>query len=324
MTSTQIAVVIPCYRVHQKVLGVLAGIGPDVSQIYVVDDACPQSTGDLVEREVHDPRVKVIRRPRNGGVGAATMTGMEAAAEQGADIIVKLDGDGQMDPALISKLVRPILRGHADYVKGNRFFSPELVQGMPAPRLAGNGALSLLSKLSSGYWSIFDPTNGFVAIHAAVFSLLPRQKIANDFFFESDLLFRLNLLRARVVDMPMRAVYADEKSNLRIRSVVGPFLWKHLRNLIKRITYSYFIRDFGVGSLYLTFGIPLVLFSLGFGGYQWLHHARLEIESSAGTVMLAALPFIIGFQLLLSFLALDIASVPATPIFPQLQESDES
>lgn len=318
----RIAVVIPCYRVHEKVLGVLQGIGPDVSQIYVVDDACPQNTGDIVEREVRDPRVRVIRRPRNGGVGAATMTGMEAAAEQGADIIVKLDGDGQMDPALISKLVRPIFRREADYVKGNRFFSPELVQGMPAPRLFGNGALSFLSKLSSGYWSIFDPTNGFVAIHASVFSMLPRQKIANDFFFESDLLFRLNLLRARVVEMPMHAVYADEKSNLRISSVIGPFLWRHLRNLVKRIAYSYFIRDFGVGSLYLAFGIPLVLFSLGFGGYQWISHAQIEIESSAGTVMLAALPFITGFQLLLSFLALDIASVPVMPIFPELLDAE--
>jgi dolichol-phosphate mannosyltransferase len=322
MTSTQIAVVIPCYRVHEKVLGVLAQIGADVSRIYVVDDACPQHTGDLVEREVRDPRVRVIRRPLNGGVGAATMTGMEAAAEEGADIIVKLDGDGQMDPVLISKLVRPILRREADYVKGNRFFSPELVQGMPAARLFGNGALSFLSKLSSGYWSIFDPTNGFVAIHASVFSLLPRQKIANDFFFESDLLFRLNLLRARVVEMPMRAVYADEKSNLRISKVVWPFLRRHVRNLAKRITYSYFIRDFGVGSLYLTFGIPLVLFSLGFGGFHWIRSAQIDVESSAGTVMLAALPFIVGFQLLLAFLALDIASVPTTPIFPQLLESE--
>jgi dolichol-phosphate mannosyltransferase len=320
--TPRIAVVIPCYRVNEKVLPVLAAIGPDVSRIYVVDDACPQRTGDLVESKVRDPRVQVIRRERNGGVGAATMTGMEAAA-QDADILVKLDGDGQMDPALISKLVRRIVRGEADYVKGNRFFSPELVQGMPAQRLFGNGVLSLLSKLSSGYWSIFDPTNGFVAIHATVFSLLPRQKIANDFFFESDLLFRLNLLRARVVDMPMRAVYADEKSNLRIPAVVGPFLWKYFRNFIKRIVYSYFIRDFSVGSLYLAFGLPLVLFSLGFGSYQWLYHAEMQIESSAGTVMLAALPFIIGFQLLLSFLALDIASVPMTPIFPQLVDSEE-
>jgi glycosyltransferase involved in cell wall biosynthesis len=321
--TPRIAVVIPCYRVHEKVLGVLAGIGPDVSHIYVVDDACPQHTGDLVECEVRDARVQVIRRQHNGGVGAATMTGMEAAVQHGADVIVKLDGDGQMDPALIPNLVRPILLGKADYVKGNRFFSPELVQGMPSIRLLGNGALSLLCKLSSGYWSIFDPTNGFVAIQAAVFSLLPRQKIANDFFFESDMLFRLNLLRARVVDMPMRAAYADEKSNLRIKAVIGPFLWKHMRNLAKRLVYSYFVRDFSVGSLYLAFGIPLVLFSLAFGGYQWLYHARLQIEASAGTVMLAALPFIIGFQLLLSFLALDIANVPATTISPQLLEAEK-
>jgi len=321
MNSTRIAVVIPCYRVNAEVLDLIPRVGPDVDAIYVVDDACPHRVGDLVEQEARDSRVRVIRHDHNKGVGAATLTGMARAAAEGADIIVKLDGDGQMDPKLISKLVRPILRMEADYVKGNRIFSPEYIQGMPKSRLIGNSALSLLTKLSSGYWSISDPTNGFIAVHAAVLAELPHQKLAKRFFFESDVLFRLNLLRAQVVDMPMRAVYGDEKSNLRVYRVIFPFLLGHMRNTAKRIAYSYFVRDFSIGSLYLAAGIPLLLFGLGFGAYEWLYHARLQIEASAGTVMLAALPLILGFQLLLSFLAFDISNIPRTPVYPRLLES---
>ena len=210
LAGPRIAVVIPCYRVKDQILGVLARIGPEAAAIYVVDDACPEKTGDFVEREVRDARVRVIRREHNGGVGAATLTGMSAAAEAGADILVKIDGDGQMDPSHIAGFVAPISDGRADYTKGNRFYSPEFLQGMPRIRIFGNGVLSLMNKLSSGYWTVFDPTNGFVAIHAAVFSALPREKLASRYFFESDLLFRLNLLRASVLDIPLRATYGDE------------------------------------------------------------------------------------------------------------------
>lgn len=318
MTELKIAVVIPCYRVGVRVIEVIAAIGPEVGNIYVVDDACPQQTGALVEREVRDPRVRVMRRSQNGGVGAATLTGMAAAAADGADILVKIDGDGQMDPALILALVRPIMRGEADYAKGNRFFAPDYLAGMPPGRILGNGVLSFMTKVSSGYWTVFDPTNGFVAIHVSLFRLLPTDKIASRFFFESDLLFRLNLLRAHVVDVPMRARYGDEGSNLRARRVVLPFLWRHLRNAAKRLVYSYFVRDFSVGSIYFIAGLLLVLFSVVFGTYEWIIHARSFVLASAGTVMLAALPFIVGFQLLLSFIAFDIANVPRTPLHPRL------
>jgi dolichol-phosphate mannosyltransferase len=321
MMSNRIAVVIPCYRVNGKVVELIARIGPQVSLIVVVDDACPERVGELVRREVRDPRVRVVIRDSNGGVGAATLAGMAAAVSEGADIVVKLDGDGQMDPSLIAKLVRPIQRGEADYVKGNRIFAPENVQGMPTTRLIGNSALSLLTKVSSGYWSVTDPTNGFVAMHAAVFSFLPQRKIAERFFFESDLLFRLNLLRARVVDIPMHAIYGTEKSNLSVPRVILPFLFRHLRNMFKRIAYLYFVRDFSIGSLYLVVGLPLMAFGVVFGLYEWLHHARLNIEASAGTVMLAALPLILGFQLLLSFVAFDIANSPRTPVYPRLTET---
>ncbi|MEI7806005.1 MAG: glycosyltransferase family 2 protein [Hyphomicrobiales bacterium] len=318
MSEPRIAVVIPCYKVQCKVIGVIARIGPEAANIYVVDDGCPERTGDLVEREVRDPRVRVIRHAQNQGVGAATMTGMTQAAADGASILVKLDGDGQMDPSLIPNFVEPIIRGEADYTKGNRFFAPEYLRGMPAFRIFGNGVLSFITKLSSGYWSIFDPTNGYLAIHAAVFSLLPKEKIAPRFFFESDMLFRLNLVRANVVDIPLRAKYADEKSNFRARNMILPFLWYLLRNFSKRIVYSYFVRDFSIGSIYLIFGLPIFLFGIVFGIWEWVWHARNAALASAGTVMVAALPIIVGFQLLLAFFTYDITNVPRTALHPRI------
>lgn len=318
MSDPSIAVVIPCYMVQRKVLNVIARIGPEVAAIYVVDDACPERVEDLVTREVRDPRVRVLRHERNLGVGAATLTGMTAAAADGATILVKLDGDGQMDPSLIPNFVAPILRGEADYTKGNRFFAPEYLQGMPALRLFGNGMLSFITKLSSGYWSVLDPTNGYLAIHVAVFDLIPKDKIAQRFFFESDLLFRLNLVRANVVDIPLRAAYADETSNLRVRKVMLPFLWYLSRNLFKRIVYSYFIRDFSIGSVYLLCGVPILTFGVVFGTWEWFAYAQSGAFASAGTVMVAALPIIVGFQLILAFFGYDIANVPRTAIHRRL------
>jgi len=117
-----IAAVIPCFRVHDKVLGVIDRIGSVVQRHYVVDDACPEHTADLVQRVCRDPRVAVIRLPANQGVGGAVVAGYRRALSDGAQIVVKIDGDGQMAPELVPKLVAPVLDGHADYVKGNRFF----------------------------------------------------------------------------------------------------------------------------------------------------------------------------------------------------------
>ncbi|MBL8789229.1 MAG: glycosyltransferase family 2 protein [Rhizobiales bacterium] len=318
-----IAVVIPCYRCSAHVLGVLAAIGPEVGAIYVVDDACPEGTGDVVASRTTDDRVKVIRRARNGGVGAAVVTGFERALADGADIVVKLDGDGQMDPAEIPRLVHPIRRQQADYVKANRFFAPDYLAGMPGVRIFGNAVLSFLSKLSSGYWNIFDPTNGFIAIDAGVLSLLPLDKIAPDFLFESDMLFRLSILRARVVDIPLRARYGDECSNLKVAKVILPFIRRLSHNFIKRLAYSYFIRDFSLGSIYVAAGVPLTFFGLIYGAVQWYAHALASppVASSTGVIMLAALPLILGMQFLIAFFTQDVISVPATAIHPALHPS---
>jgi glycosyltransferase involved in cell wall biosynthesis len=313
-----VAVVIPSHRVRARILEVLARIGPEVSRIYVVDDACPEDSGGHVERNCRDRRVAVLRHEANQGVGGATLTGVRQALADGADVIVKLDGDGQMDPGLIPRFVQPILDGRADYAKGNRFHQLEDVRAMPKLRLLGNAAFSFLAKISSGNWAIFDPTNGYLAIDARVAALLPFAKIERRWFFESDLLYHLYNLRAVVLDVPMQAIYGGEQSGLKPFAVLGPFLFKHLRNFAKRIFYNYYLRDFSIASIELVLGLLALGFGVVFGVTHWIESVETGIVASAGTVMAAALPIIVGVQFLMGFLNYDIQNAPRTPLHPLL------
>lgn len=310
----EIAVVIPTYKARNHILGVLNDIGPEVARVYVVDDCCPDNSGDFVVANCKDDRVFVIKHAENQGVGGAVMTGYKAAIEDGMSILVKIDADGQMDPALIMDFVDPIANGEADYTKGNRFFDLEKVRAMPKVRLFGNAVLSLLCKLSSGYWNLFDPTNGYTAVHAHVARHLPFNKISRRYFFETDILFRLNILRAVVVDIPMSARYGDEVSNLKIIKIIGEFFSKHVRNFLKRIFYNYYLRDMSLASIELPVGLVLLGFGSIYGGYHWMHSAQAGIPTPAGTVMLSALPILASIQLLLGFIGYDVSSVPVRPV----------
>lgn len=305
-----IAVVIPSYKCKKHILGVLSEIVPSVSKIYVVDDRCPENTGKYVAENCKDPRVQVLFHEFNQGVGGAVMTGYAQALADECAIVVKVDGDGQMDPALIPLFVAPIANGEADYAKGNRFNQIENLRKMPPVRIFGNAVLSFFSKLSSGYWKIFDPTNGYTAIHTSVFSQINFKKVSQRYFFESDLLFRLNICGAVVTDIPMVAKYANEKSNLSEFKIIPTFLYGHIKNFGKRIFYNYFLRDFNLASLELIFGIPFVLFGTVYGAYQWYDNYIHGTQAANGTVMLSALPVILGFQMLLGFFGYDISSQP--------------
>ena len=314
-----IAVVIPCFRVRAHILGVIERIGNEVERIYAVDDACPEQSGAFIEQHCGDARVRVLRHPVNQGVGGAVMTGYLAALADGLDCVVKIDGDGQMDPALLPLFVVPIAAGRADYCKGNRFYHPEDALSMPWARLVGNMGLSFLSKLSSGYWSVFDPTNGYTAIDVRVLGELRLDKVAARYFFESDLLLRLNLIGAVVQDVPMRAVYADEVSNLKLGSALPRFAWGHLKNIGKRVFYNYYLRGFSVASVELVLGLLLMLFGVVFGALHWFAADSGATPATAGTVMVAALPIIVGVQLLLSFINFDVHVEPRQPIGPMLR-----
>jgi glycosyltransferase involved in cell wall biosynthesis len=310
MKTNNIAVVIPAYRVTAHILEVIAEIGKEVSQIFVVDDACPEGSGALVSEKCTDKRVVVLTHSENQGVGGAVVTGYRAALEAGADIVVKIDGDGQMDPAKISELIEPIVDGNADYTKGNRFDSLVGLREMPGVRVLGNGVLSLMSKLSSGYWNITDPTNGFTAIHRDVLKALPLDMISKRFFFESDMLYRLSVMRAVVWDVPMEARYGNEKSNLSIAKAIFEFPGKHFVRFHKRLFYNYYLRDMSAASLELPLGAALGWFGLIFGINRFAESIATGVPATAGTVMLSAVPVILGFQLVLAFLSYDIASVP--------------
>jgi glycosyltransferase involved in cell wall biosynthesis len=309
----RVAVIIPCYRVTAHVADVIARIGPEVEAIYCVDDACPDGSGKLIEQTVSDKRVKVLYHDSNEGVGGAMLTGYKQALADGHDVLVKIDGDGQMDPALVPQFVSPIELGLADYTKGNRFYYIENVSGMPLPRIIGNGALSFITKLSSGYWNIFDPTNGFTAMHRSVGNLIVNRKIDKRYFFESDMLHNLYLVRAVVQDVPMAAIYRNEKSNLKVGRVAVPFLAKNVRNALRRFFIQYLIRDFSLATVEAVIAVVLLGFGAVAGSTFWLRSYFEGQAATAGQVMIAALPILSGLQLLLSALNFDMRNVPTLP-----------
>ncbi len=315
---TSVAVVIPAYRTSNSILDLLSRFDDFVSWIFVVDDCCPEGTGRLVRENVADPRVRVISNEQNLGVGGATVAGFRAAFETGAEIIVKLDGDGQHDPEWVPELVSPIACGEADMVKGNRFINlDDCIRSMPPRRLVANMALSFLSKPATGYWNLFDPANGFLAIHRKIVGRLPWQGIDQGYFFETDLLFRVGMLTAKVVEVPVDAIYMkDALSGVRLWRLALPFALKSLRNLVKRLTYCYFLRGFGLPSMLLVVGSVSVLFGVLFGSWQWV---TTNEPATAGTVMLAGLPILLGTPMLMEFLRHDVQRQPDRPLHPRLR-----
>ena len=312
-SSPSIAVVIPAFKVTAHIEDVVRTVPGFVARVYVVDDACPDGSGKLAEAMV-DPRVTVVYNARNLGVGGAVMAGYAAALEDGHEVIVKIDGDAQMDPAKMQDVVAPIIEGEADYSKGNRFYDLTYLGNMPKVRIVGNAALSFLAKASTGYWDILDPTNGYTAIHAAALRQLDMRKISTRYFFETDILFRLNLSRAVVVDVPMDSKYGDEVSNLKISRIIGEFAYKHVRNAAKRVFYNYFLRDFTIASVELIAGALLILVGMALGISAWVNSIESGVPNNPGTVMLAALPVLLGLQLVLAFLSYDMGAVPRRPL----------
>jgi glycosyltransferase involved in cell wall biosynthesis len=303
--------VIPAYRAEASIADVLTSIGDRAAWIIVVDDASPDRTATIASAAARrDPRIRLLRHEVNQGVGGAVLTGYREAVRLGAEIVVKMDSDGQTDPAYLPALVDPIVRGQADYTKGNRFVHARQLRSMPLLRRIGNLGLSLLTKLASGYWGIFDPTNGYTAIHAAVIPLLNDEAIARRYFFESSMLLELNLLRAVAKDVYIPSKYGDETSHLSIGKALCQFPGSLLKGLLRRTWIQYFVRDFSIASLYLVVGLFLLCAGSLFGGFHWWWSLERQVATPTGTVMLAVLPIILGVQLLIQAVGLDIQSQP--------------
>jgi glycosyltransferase involved in cell wall biosynthesis len=304
----RIAVVVPAYREERHVADVITTAPDLVDHIIVVDDASPDATSQAA-RAVGDPRVEVIRHERNSGVGGAIITGHRRAMDLGADIDVVMAGDNQMDPAYLPALLDPIVRDGYGFTKANRFFSTSSFRGMPRHRILGNVLLTFLTKVASGYWDLVDPQNGYTAVRRSVLERLPLHRIAERYEFENDLLIWLNILGVRALDVPVPAVYRDEVSGIRLHTVVARLVRLLFLGFWRRIWLKYVLWSFSPIALLLFVGSVLVAFGLLVGIWVLVHTVG-PATASAGTVLLAVTPFLVGTQMLIQALVLDIQATP--------------
>ena len=309
--TSAIAVVIPCYNVAAHVAQVIQGLPAYISWIIAVDDCSGDDTAGILERlQTEDPRVVYLQHEVNQGVGGAMLSGYRKALELGAEIIVKLDGDGQMDPENIEPLIRPILRGKADFTKGNRFRDFRALRAMPLGRRIGNLGLSFIIKAASGYWNIFDPANGFTAIKNETLAVLDYSKIHKRYYFETSMLQELYFVNAVVEDVPMRARYGDEISGLSTIQTLFEFPPKLLLAFFRRIILKYYLIDFNVASLFIMVGLPLFCAGLAYGLFSYYRYVSMDVGAPTGTVVIPTLMIILGFQLLLSAVSYDVNNYP--------------
>ena len=308
-SGRRIAVVIPAFNVAPQIAGVIEGMPEFVDDIIVVDDAATDETAQIV-RGLRDARLTLVQHAANQGVGGAMVTGFRWAMERGADIVVKMDGDGQMDPAFLPALLNPIVQEGYAYAKGNRFLGEDGLQDMPRLRLAGSFVLTFLAKLASGYWQVFDPVNGYIAIDAAMLRKLPLHRIARRYFFETDMLIQLNVFRARVKDVPLPARYGEERSSMRLSRVLVTFPLHLMKGFWRRIYERHVLREFSPVAVFWVLGALLLAWGTGFGAYTWIKSYWTGQVSTTGTVMLSVLPFILGFQLVLQAILIEIQESP--------------
>ena len=311
ISENKICVVVPAFNAENSIEDVLSGIPDFIDTIIVIDDRSQDNTSKVVDNnKKRDGRIILLQHEKNLGVGGAIQSGYLHALENETQIIVKLDSDGQMDPAFLRQLIEPILSGQADYTKGNRFLHEKELMSMPYMRRIGNLGLSFLTKIASGYWNIFDPTNGYTAINFRALQSLNFDRLAKRFFFETSMLLELGLQRMVVKDVYIPANYGVEKSYLSAWKAFFEFPPKLFRGMLRRIAYFYFIRDFTAITVFLVMGIGSVLFGTIWGIYEWVHSSILGVVSSTGTVMIAVLPFILGIQFLLQAIVMDIQNTP--------------
>jgi len=305
----RVAVVVPALNEAAHVGDVLRRMPGCVDLIVVVDDGSTDDTA-AVAAAAGAPRVHVIRHTTPRGVGGAMIAGARHALAANADLVVKVDGDGQMDPSRIELLLAPLVRDGYDYAKGNRFLHATALRQMPLPRLLGNFALTFLTKLASGYWHIFDPQNGFVAITAAALRALDLDDINPWFFFENDMLIHLNVFNFRVKDVPIPAHYGAERSSLRVERILVRFPRYLAGGFVWRVWEKYMLRDFSPIAMFWLLGAPLMSFGFLFGMGTWAHSLASGVPASTGTVMLSVLPFLLGFELILQAIMLEIRESP--------------
>ncbi len=307
LEGKRVAVVVPAFDEERLIGTTLAGMPEFVDHVFVVDDASNDATAERA-RSSGDARVEVISHERNQGVGAAILTGYRRALAAGIDITCVMAGDNQMDPADLEAIAGPVARGEADYAKANRLFTGRAWELIPHTRYLGNAVLSLLTKIASGYWHVADSQSGYTAIAGETLELLDLNRIYERYGFPNDMLVHLNVINARVRDVPSRPVYGvGESSGIRLHRVVPSISWLLTKAFFWRMREKYVIRDFHPLVFFYVFG----LLFLAIGAALGLTVTVLRIlgnELTVATVVLVALLLIAGLLFTLFAMLFDMES----------------
>jgi dolichol-phosphate mannosyltransferase len=314
MKKFKVAIIIPCFKVKEHISKVLNKIPKWVDKVVCVDDFCPVNSGKFIQKKFKNKKIKVIFNKRNLGVGGATIKGFQEIKKYNIDFVFKVDGDNQMDLSLLRFFLIPIIKNKADFVKGNRFTKLSSFEKMPLLRTLGNVMLSFASKISSGYWNLFDCTNGYFCMNKKILDHIPLHKISKRFFFENDLLNWLYLYKVNITDIPITAIYNNEKSNINLLSVFILFPILFIRNFFRRLFYEYFIRRFDFVFISFVFGLLFSSIGIYLSFNLWVTTPDLK-PNNAGTVGLVLFFLIIGFQLLFYFFNNDMNNYPKKNLF---------
>ena len=301
----KLAAIVPCYKTRNYVVGVVANCLLYVDLVICIDDKCPMNTGEYLKEKFHNEKVIILNHSKNLGVGAAFKSGLKLAKDRKMEIVIKIDSDGQMNPKYIPYLVNSLIKERCALCKGNRFTRIDELKEIPKVRLIGNIALSYLTKITTGYWELFDPTNGFFAYKVNTLPMRDFKKINNRYFFETDLLFRCALENVFIEQIPMKPKYSGEISSLNPIRSIPFFLAKHLEIFFKRIIFQYFILDFNYGSLCLIFGLITFLPFISIGGNSLYEGVFLNNFATKGTIGIFVILGIISIQFFLAFFYID-------------------
>ncbi len=304
----RVAAVVPAYN-EEKLIGRTIMTMPDFVDMIIVINDCSKDQTLARAREVNDPRVSIIDHQKNTGVGGSIIDGHKLALELGADVNVVMAGDGQMNPDYLPDLLDPIADQGYEFTKANRFFSRRALVGMPKIRLLGSVFLSFATKVGSGYWNLFDPQNGYTAIHRNALLRLDLSRIARGYAFENDLLIWLNIANARAKDIPIPAVYGEEVSSMKIRKVAGAIGMLLIKGFWRRMLLKHVLASFSPVALLFFTGLLLVTYGTIVGIWVVVETLGPPVASTA-SVLLAVGPLLSGIHMLISALTLDIQSTP--------------
>lgn len=300
-----IGVVVPAYNEEVLIQETIDGIPSYVDKIYVINDGSADRTGEIID-QMTDPRIVPIHHEINKGVGASIIDGYKRALDDEMDLVAVMAGDNQMDPAQLPRLIIPIIEGKADYTKGNRLLSKEMRKGMSLWRSFGNGILTLITKIGSGYWHISDPQNGYTVISKDALEELDLDSIYTYYGYCNDLLIKLNVHSLRTIDVSIPARYGREKSTIKYGTYMRKVAPMIFRGFLWRLKMKYVVLDFH--PLVFFYLLSMLLIPIGFFFGLWIVLQRLVFFEaiSANYPLLDVFISLIGIQLLLFAMFFDM------------------